>query len=289
MLEETEAVQALLDLAFREDVGPGDITTDAVVPEDARATARLVAKTQPALVLYGLKVFAEVFRRQDDTVWVELLAKDGDLVPAGTVVANINGPARSMLTAERLALNLLMRLSGVATSTRAMKMVLKDHPTVKLLDTRKTTPGLRALERAAVRAGGGTNHRYGLADGVLIKDNHVAVAGGVKNAIQRARAHVHHLIRIECEVSDLPGVKDALEAGADAILLDNMDAAAMREAVVLVRGQPRPVFVEASGNMTMKRLVEVASTGVDGISVGAITHSAPAVDFSLEFTPAPAT
>jgi nicotinate-nucleotide pyrophosphorylase (carboxylating) len=286
-VEEIEAVAELITLALREDVGGGDVTTEACVPPGTRASARLVAKQQPGLVVGGLGVFREVFRRVDETVWVEARVKDGEMVTPGTVVAEVNGPARAILTAERTALNFVMRLSGVATLTRSMRAALRDHPSVKLLDTRKTTPGMRTLEKQAVKAGGGTNHRVGLFDGVLIKDNHIAVAGGIRPAIQRARAQVHHLLRVECEVTTLEGVTDALEAGADVILLDNMDTPTMREAVKLVRAQARPVFVEASGNMTIKRLPEVADTGVDGISVGALTHSAAAVDYSLEFHAAP--
>jgi len=275
-------LDALLDLAFQEDVGHQDVTTDAVVPVDARADARVMAK-QP-MVVFGLGVLSRVFQRVDDTIWVDRHVKDGDPVGVGTAVATVKGPARGILTAERLALNLLMRLSGIATLTRAMKTGLRDHPQCRLLDTRKTTSGMRALEKAAVRAGGGTNHRTGLFDGILIKDNHIAVAGSVTEAINRARKTAHHLLKIECEVVDIQGVKDAIAAGADAILLDNMDDATTAESVKIIRAAGRAIFIEASGNMTMQRIPKVAALGVDGISVGALTHSATSVDFSLEFS-----
>lgn len=281
MVEDLPALHALLDLALAEDIGTGDVTTEALVAEDTRAEANILAK-QPC-VLFGVRVFAEALRRVDDTIWVEQLVEEGQPVVPGTHVARVAGPARGILTGERVALNLLQHLSGIATMTRATLIALRDHPRVKLLDTRKTGPGMRQLEKAAVRAGGGHNHRMGLFDGVLIKDNHVAVAGGVKVAVERARKHAHHLLKIEVEVVDLAGVKEALEAQADAILLDNMDNATMAQAVKLIRASGRNVFVEASGNMTMPRLPAVADTGVDGISMGALTHSASAVDFSLEF------
>ncbi len=285
MVEDLPSLHALLDLAFQEDIGNGDVTTEAVVPEDARAQATVLAK-QPC-VLFGVRVFAEALRRVDDSVWVEQMVEDGQPVAPGTHVARVTGPARAILTGERVALNLLQRLSGIATMTRATLVSLREHPEVKLLDTRKTTPGLRALEKAAIRAGGGTNHRMGLFDGVLIKDNHIAVAGGVKTAVERARRGAHHLLKIEVEVVDLAGVQEALDAGADAILLDNMDNARMGEAVKMIRASSRHVFIEASGNMTPQRLGSVAALGVDGISMGALTHSATAVDFSLEFSALP--
>lgn len=275
-------LDALLDLAFQEDLGHQDVTTDSVVPADARADARVIAK-QP-LVVFGLQVLSRVFQRVDQNIWIDHHVKDGDPVGAGTAVATVKGPARGILTAERLALNLLMRLSGVATLTRAMKTALRDHPNCRLLDTRKTTPGMRALEKAAVRAGGGFNHRTGLFDGILIKDNHIAVAGSVTEAINRAKKHAHHLLKIECEVVDLQGVKDAIAAGADAILLDNMDDATTGDAVKLIRSAGRAIFIEASGNMNVQRIPRVAALGVDGVSVGALTHSATSVDFSLEFS-----
>jgi nicotinate-nucleotide pyrophosphorylase (carboxylating) len=286
VFEDYSTLNLLLDLAFREDLGHDDVTTRAVVPATARASAKLVAK-QP-LVVFGLKVFTRTLQHLDETVWFEPQIEDGQPAAAGTVVGVAQGPARAILSGERVALNLLMRLSGIATLTRAMKTALKDHPRVKLLDTRKTTPGLRTLEKAAVRAGGGTNHRTGLFDGVLIKDNHIVVAGSIAEAVGRARAQAHHLLRIQCEVVDLAGVKEAVDAGADAILLDNMNDGAMGEAVKMIRAAGRPIFIEASGNMTVPRLPKVAALGVDGISVGALTHGATAVDYSLEFQPIPA-
>lgn len=284
MVENLGSLHALLELAYAEDVGSGDVTTAAVVPPQTQAQATLLAK-QPC-VLFGVPVFVAALRYLDATVEVEVLVEDGQPVAAGTKVASIRGPAAAILTGERVALNLLQRLSGVATLTRATGVALRDFPNVRLLDTRKTTPGLRLLEKAAVRAGGGTNHRTGLFDGVLIKDNHVAVAGGVAAAVASARRSAHHLLKIQVEVVDADGVQEALDAGADAILLDNMDNAAMAAAVKTIRAAGRLVFIEASGGMTTARLGSVAALGVDGISMGALTHSATAVDFSLEFEPA---
>jgi nicotinate-nucleotide pyrophosphorylase (carboxylating) len=279
------ALDALLDLAFQEDLGHADVTTEATVPATATATGYVLAK-EP-MVVFGLAVFTRVFARLDGRVVVEPLVEEGTTVGPGTRVANVKGPARALLTGERTALNFLMRLSGVATLTKAMTLALRDHPRCRLLDTRKTTPGWRTLEKAAVRAGGGANHRTGLFDGILVKDNHVALAGGVAEAIQRARASAHHLLKVECEVTDLKGVEEALAAGADALLLDNMDDGTTAEAVKVIRACGRPVFIEASGRMNAQRIPKVAALGVDGISMGALTHGATSVDLSLELTADP--
>ncbi|MBN2362045.1 MAG: carboxylating nicotinate-nucleotide diphosphorylase [Deltaproteobacteria bacterium] len=273
----------IIALALAEDIGQGDVTTDATVPARALGRAEVIAK-QP-LVLAGLDVFARVYRQVDRRVAVVTELTDGAEVAAGAIALRLDGPTRALLTGERVALNFLMHLSGVATWTRRLRAAIADRPQVKLLDTRKTLPGLRALEKAAVVAGGGANHRHGLFDGVLIKENHILAAGSIGAAIERARRHAHHLLRVQCEVTNLDELDQALAAGADALLLDNMDQALLRQAVQRSRERRPEVFLEASGNMTAERLPLVAATGVDGISVGGLTHSAPAVDLSLLLRP----
>lgn len=266
----------LIALALSEDIGPGDVTSQ-LLPADLEGRAQIVAKSD--LVIAGSAAFVETYRQVDPRVVVRFDRLDGEHVPARTVIGRVLGPARALLTGERTALNLLQRLSGVATVTRrAVDLVAGTR--AKIVDTRKTTPGLRVLEKAAVRAGGGHNHRFGLFDGILIKDNHVAALGGVRIAIEAARREAHHLLRVECEVTDLEELEQALAAGADVVLLDNMSSDEMREAVERNKGR---ALLEASGNMTLARLPEVAATGVDLISMGAITHSAPAADLSLEW------
>jgi nicotinate-nucleotide pyrophosphorylase (carboxylating) len=271
---------ALLELALAEDIGSGDITSIVTVPADAQATGTLLAKAPG--VISGLGVAADVFRRVDPAVTFSPLVANGDRVAAMTPIATVSGPARSILAGERLALNLVQRLSGIATVT-ARYVTAVAGTKARIVDTRKTTPGLRALEKAAVRHGGGHNHRYGLADGVLIKDNHLAAVGGpdrVGRAVAQARAGAPHTLRIEVEVTTLAELKEALAAGADVVLLDNMDVPTMREAVRCTGGR---ALLEASGGITLERVAEIAATGVDLISVGALTHSAPALDISLDF------
>lgn len=274
----------LIDLALFEDVGTGDVTTLSCIDEGTRAAARVVAK-EP-LVLAGLAVFREVLLRTDPDVDVTFEAKDGDRLAKGDVAVRASGSARGLLVGERTALNFLQRLSGVATLTRAMADALLPYPKTKLVDTRKTTPGFRTLEKAAVRAGGGKNHRFGLADGVLIKDNHIAAAGGITKAIERAREAAHHLLKIEVETTTLDEVTEALAASADVIMLDNMDDELLSQAVALVRAHTvdtkRRVLTEASGNMSLERLPRMGEIGVDLVSVGALTHSARAVDLSMK-------
>lgn len=264
----------LIALALEEDLGPGDVTS-ALVP-DGDGRAKLLAK-QP-LVLAGTEAFEAVFAElgRSRIGWE---AADGDAVGPGEVLGRIEGPSRELLMGERTALNLLQRLSGVATMARAAANAVAGTR-AKVVDTRKTTPGLRALEKAAIRAGGCTNHRFGLFDGVLIKDNHITAVGGIKPAVERARAEVHHLLKIEVEVSSLAEAEEALAAGADVIMLDNMPLDAMAEAVERIDGR---ALVEASGNVTLERLGAIAGTGVDLISMGALTHSAPAADISLKW------
>jgi nicotinate-nucleotide pyrophosphorylase (carboxylating) len=275
----------LVARALAEDVGPGDITSEAVVPAEAWARARIVQKAPG--VLFGLEAAAEAFR-QTGGGHLEALALEGewrDRVPAE--VASVDGPARALLAAERTALNLLAHLSGVATLTARFVQEVAGSD-ARILDTRKTTPGLRALEKAAVVAGGGANHRMGLHDAVLLKENHVAIAGGVGEAVARARAaHSEREIAVECR--DLTEVEEALGTGADRLLLDNMDpehllrAVELRDAAVTAHGSA--ATLEASGGVTLERAGRIAATGVDFISVGALTHSAPALDISMLLEP----
>ncbi|WP_221088685.1 carboxylating nicotinate-nucleotide diphosphorylase [Deinococcus aquaedulcis] len=269
-----------LRAALAEDIGRGDATTLATIPAGQPARAEFLLK-EPG-VLSGLEVAARVFALVDERVTVTWTARDGEARERG-VFGTLAGPARSLLTGERLALNLLQRLSGVATQTRRYVDALGEGRT-RLLDTRKTTPLWRDLEKQAVRDGGGFNHRAGLDDGILIKDNHVAAAGGIAEAIRRARDHAY-LLKVECEVPDLPGLEEALRAGADRVLLDNMNDALLAEAVSLRDRVAPHVTLEASGNMTLERLPRVQESGVDFVSAGALTHSAPALDISLNFQP----
>src|SRR3989475_12443945 len=257
----------------------------ALVPPQAQGHGRFLAKE--ALVLAGLDVACTVFRTVDDTIRLDCALQDGVPLSPGSIIAEIHGPARALLTAERVALNLLQRLSGVATATRRYAESVR-HTGARIIDTRKTTPGLRLLEKYAVRVGGGHNHRFGLGDGVLIKDNHIAIAGGIPTAVSLARQAVSHLQKIEVEVEDFTQLHEALAAGADAILLDNMTPEQTREAVRLVRETPggEHILLESSGGITLQTVRLYAEAGVDLISVGALTHSAPAVDISLEVTAA---
>jgi nicotinate-nucleotide pyrophosphorylase (carboxylating) len=267
----------LVARALLEDLGAGDVTAEAVVPEDASGRATITQKAPG--VLFGLDVAAEVFR-QTGAGELEGVAGEGewrDEIP--TVVARIDGPARGLLAAERTALNLLCHLSGVATLTARFVREVEGSGT-RILDTRKTTPGLRALEKAAVAAGGGANHRMGLYDAILIKENHAALAGGVGEAVSRARQAQPDL-PIEVECRDLDEVRQGAEAGADRLLLDNMSPAELQEAVAAARGLDGGPELEASGGITLENVAQIAATGVDYVSVGALTHSAPALDLSM--------
>jgi len=265
----------LIDLALEEDLGPGDVTTQALIPPEQKGEAQIRAKER--LVVAGLPVAARVFRKLDPEVRFHPQVAEGQEVQPGTVLAALQGPLAPILTGERVALNFLMRLSGIATFTRKMVQAVAGYP-VALVDTRKTTPGWRALEKYAVRLGGGANHRFGLYDGVLIKNNHLTAVGSITAAIRQARENTHHLLKIEVEVTDLAGLKEALDAGADIIMLDNLDDATLAQAVKLTGGR---ALLEASGGMTLERLPKVAATGINLISMGALTHSAPAVDIHL--------
>jgi nicotinate-nucleotide pyrophosphorylase (carboxylating) len=275
----TPAVFRLIDLALEEDLGRGDVTAAAVIESDATATAQLVARE--SLVLAGLGVCTAVLQRVDPDIAATELVKDGQSVAPGTVVASYEGLALSLLAAERTALNFVQRLSGVATLAKAFVDAAAGSG-LRITDTRKTTPGFRLLEKYAVRMGGASNHRFDLGSGVLIKDNHVAVAGGLRQAVERARGRVPHGLKIEVEVDSLEQVDEALAANADIILLDNFSLADIERAVAWVKpSSPRPLL-EVSGGVTLERIPELARTGVDLVSAGALTHSAPAVDLSLD-------
>ncbi|NPV46635.1 MAG: carboxylating nicotinate-nucleotide diphosphorylase [Armatimonadetes bacterium] len=265
--------------ALAEDIGPGDITTETTVPASLRACGVFLAKA--AGVLSGLDVAAECFRQLDPACDFQARLAEGDEFAPGTTLAVVTGSARALLTAERTALNFLQRLCGTATLTRAYVDRVAGTK-ARIVDTRKTTPGLRRLQKTAVRAGGGHNHRFALYDGVLLKDNHLALAGGVAAAVAAARAGAPHTLRVEVEVTTLPQLQEAIAAGADVALLDNMDLATLRQAVQLAAGR---ILLEASGGVNLDTVSAIAATGVDLISVGALTHSAPAVDISLEIEP----
>lgn len=273
------ATRRVVATALAEDVAGGDWTTRWTVPAAARAVAEIRAKA-PGIIA-GLDVAAAVFQQLDRAVEFSPAVADGAAVAPGDLVATVSGPARAILTGERTALNLLQRLSGVATMTRRYVDAVAGTG-VRILDTRKTTPGLRLLEKAAVRAGGGANHRTGLFDMILLKENHIAAAGGITAALRLVAQANQTGLPVEVEVRNLDELREAIAAGADRILLDNMSLDAMREAVAIARSGPGPApLLEASGNMTLERVRDVAATGVDFISVGALTHSAPALDLSL--------
>jgi nicotinate-nucleotide pyrophosphorylase (carboxylating) len=269
-----------LEHALREDWAWGDLTSTLIVPPEVQGRAELLFKQDG--VAAGLPVAERVFQLVDPTVTFRFLVQDGDRLSKGTVAAEVHGPARALLMGERVALNLLQRMSATATLSRAYTDALEGTRT-QLLDTRKTTPGLRLLEKYAVRVGGGRNHRYGLADAIMIKDNHIEIAGSITEAVRRARAGAPMTTRIEVETESLEMVQEALEAGADIIMLDNMSPETMREAVRLIDGR---ALTEASGGITLETIRRVAETGVDFISVGALTHSAGSLDISLDLHPA---
>ncbi len=269
-------LESLIDRCLAEDVGPGDITTDSIVPPGIRTTGYLVAKESG--VLAGLKVAEKVFARLDPAAEFVARAFDGDRLSPGMVIAEVKALARAVLTGERLALNFLQRLSGIATYAARLSALAGEYGAV-IVDTRKTTPGLRHLEKYAVRVGGARNHRFGLYDAVLIKDNHIKIAGSITKAVEAAKKFCPHTAKIEVEVEDLEGVREALAAGADIIMLDNMSIDEMKKAVSLVAGR---ALLEASGGVSEERVRLIAATGVNLISVGALTHSAKALDISLD-------
>jgi nicotinate-nucleotide pyrophosphorylase (carboxylating) len=271
-------IDGLLSAALAEDLGDaGDITSDATIPEDAHAVARLMARSSGCIA--GIGTALRVFELVDVAVATGAVVTDGQVVEAGAELATVAGPARAILAGERVALNLLGHLSGIATATRELADLVEGTGTT-ILDTRKTTPLWRALEKAAVRAGGGDNHRMGLDDAVLIKDNHVRAVGSVGEAVRRARSHVGRSVRVEVEIESVRDLEAAIEAGADIVMLDNMRPAQMRKCVERARGR---CLLEASGGITRRNIRRVAETGVDFISVGWITHSASALDVALDF------
>ncbi|HEX3639670.1 MAG TPA: carboxylating nicotinate-nucleotide diphosphorylase [Ktedonobacteraceae bacterium] len=272
----------LIKRALEEDGAFADITTLSTVSADQWSTGSIVARQ--AGIVAGLAVAAETFRILDERVSIELLVQDGASVQAGEGLLRLQGPARSLLSAERVALNFLGHLSGIATITASCVRALEGKQT-RILDTRKTTPGLRSLEKMAVQLGGGQNHRFGLSDGVLIKDNHIKAAGGIAQAVAAARGVAPHLLKIEVECETLAEVQEAVECNADVVLLDNMTVEMMRQAVELICLRDPRMLIEASGSIgtDTDRLTAIAATGVDFISLGALTHSAPNFDVSLEF------
>jgi nicotinate-nucleotide pyrophosphorylase (carboxylating) len=271
-------IEPLVRNALLEDLGrAGDLSTDAIVPMGRIATAVLVAR-QPGIVA-GLDLATLAFRLIEPSIEVTIQCPDGSEVSPGKIIATLHGPARGLLTAERTALNFLSHLSGIATATASVVTAVRGHK-ARIVCTRKTTPGLRAIEKYAVRAGGGANHRFGLDDAVLIKDNHIAVAGSIQAAVERARAGVGHLVKIEVEVDTLDQLDEALRLGIDAVLLDNMTLENLQQAVTMVGGR---AVTEASGRITPATAPSVAATGVDLISIGWLTHSAPVLDIGLDF------
>jgi nicotinate-nucleotide pyrophosphorylase (carboxylating) len=269
-------VRDMVARALAEDVGPGDVTTLATIDTDAQCRASIEARASG--VIAGIPIARHTFLAVDSQITFDALVDDGDDISAGRAIAQLAGSTRAVLIAERTALNFLQRLSGIATLTRAYVGAVVGTG-ARIVDTRKTAPGLRLLDKYAVQMGGGSNHRVGLFDGVLIKDNHLRAVGGVGEAVRRARSAAHHLIRVEVEVQTLDEVEEALEARADVILLDNMELSDVREAVGLVAGRCE---VEVSGGVGLDSVRELAECGVEYISVGALTHSAPALDLSLE-------
>ncbi len=261
---------------LKEDITSEDVSTNAVMPENRKGSAQLICKQDG--VLCGLDVFERAFKLLDENSRFETEFSDGDEVKKGTLIGTVYGDIKALLSAERTGLNYLQRMSGIATVTREYAKELEGYKTV-LLDTRKTTPNMRPFEKHAVKVGGGTNHRYNLSDGVLLKDNHIGAAGSVKKAIEMAKAYAPFVRKIEIETETLEQVKEALEAGADIIMLDNMDNETMKEAVKIIDGRAE---TECSGNVTKERLRSIAETGVDFVSCGALTHSAPIIDFSLK-------
>ena len=270
-----DTIKTVIDYALKEDIGDGDITTNSLIPIDLKAKATMIAKSSG--VIAGLSVAEYVFRTLSSDITWNTFVNDGDKISSGDVILEVSGSYRALLTGERVALNFLQRMSGIATMTANYVEVLRDFKT-KILDTRKTVPGLRLLDKYAVMTGGGTNHRIGLYDMVLIKDNHIKIAGGITKAVAQVKKNLPDGIKIEVETTTVEEVLEALAARVDIIMLDNMNNIIMAECVKIIDGKAK---VEASGNMTIERLNEVAATGVDFISIGALTHSVTAFDISM--------
>ncbi len=269
-------VREIVERALREDIGSGDVTTEAICDPDQMG--RAVIRTKESCVVAGIPIVQMVFEALDTQIEFTPSARDGDRLAAGQAIAELEGRLRSILRGERTALNILQRLSGIATLTARYVEAVRDLP-VQIVDTRKTAPGLRVLDKYAVRVGGGHNHRIGLYDGVLIKTNHIRAAGSIARAIERARQHSPTTLKIEVEVQNLTELQEALESRADIIMLDNMSLEEMRQAVKIARGRAR---LEASGGVTLENVREIATTGVDSISIGALTHSVKAIDIHME-------
>ncbi|MDP3028906.1 MAG: carboxylating nicotinate-nucleotide diphosphorylase [Deltaproteobacteria bacterium] len=272
------SVKFLIEQALAEDIGPGDLTTEALIDPELQGQATIVAKQDFRVA--GLEIAGQVFHTLNPTIEFKALLKDGGRAAPGEVLAEVYGPVADLLRGERVALNFLQHLSGIATHTHKFVEAVAGLP-VKILDTRKTIPGLRLLEKYAVRMGGGHNHRFGLYDAILIKDNHLSAVNSLAGAIRRAKDYAPHVAKVEIEVSSIDQLKEALAAGAVAILLDNMDIPTLKEAVALAGGK---AVLEASGGVNLKNVREIAETGVDMISIGALTHSAPACDISLRLS-----
>ncbi len=280
-LHNWENIDPLLMTALREDAGSGDVTTTAVIPGSGRAEAVIMAKE--GMIVCGLPYSDRLFHLADPDIKFRSMKKEGASVRKGTILAEISGSTVSVLAAERSALNLLQRSCGIASMTAAYVRAVKGL-SARITDTRKTPPGLRILDKYAVRTGGGHNHRFSLSDGILIKDNHIAAAGSIEKAVKRARLNAHHLLKIEVEVSDMPGVRQAIKSEADIIMLDNMGLSEMEKAVSVIKKAGRGILVEASGNISLENVRQTAETGVDIISVGALTHSPAASDISLRIS-----
>jgi len=275
-IKENILIDKIIEQALLEDIGTGDITTESIIPSNLKAKG--IIKTFEKGVIAGLDIACLVFQKLDAEIVFQEKTKDGTKVIRGKELAEITGPARTILMGERVALNFLQRMSGIATITSKFCEEVKDFP-VRIVDTRKTTPGLRILEKYAVRMGGGYNHRFGLYDAVLIKDNHIAVAGGIKSAVDSVRKQSSHTVKIEVEVESLSQLQEALKAQVDIIMLDNMDLEAMKEAVKMVKGK---ILIEASGEITLEKVRKIAQAGIDLISIGALTHSVKSLNISME-------
>jgi nicotinate-nucleotide pyrophosphorylase (carboxylating) len=275
-LKENILIDKIVEQALLEDIGTGDITTEFIIPSNLKAKG--IIKISEEGVVAGLDIVCLIFKKVDSEIVFQEKIKDGTKVARGKVLAEISGSARTILKGERVALNFLQRMSGIATITSKFCQEVKDLP-VRIVDTRKTTPGLRILEKYAVLMGGGYNHRFGLYDAVLIKDNHIAVAGGIKSAVNSVRKQISHTIKIEVEVENLSQLQEALEMKVDIIMLDNMDLDTMKEAVKMAKGK---AIIEASGGITLEKVRKIAQTGVDLISIGVLTHSVKALDINME-------
>ena len=278
MIQYENLIEKLIDLGLEEDINTGDVTTDSIIPESLNAVATMTAKQDG--VVSGIEVIKKVYERfQKDIVYTPYF-KNGDTVKKGDVMLRIEASYPTLLKGERLSLNIFQRMCGIATETAKYVKELKGTST-EVLDTRKTAPGLRVLDKMAVKDGGGTNHRMGLYDMAMIKDNHIKMAGGITKAVEQVRGNIPATIKIEVETTNIPEVEEAIAAGADIIMLDNMDNETMTEAVKIIKASGKAIKTEASGNMSIPRLVEVAATGVDYISVGALTHTVKGMDISM--------